>query len=94
MAQLEDQASGMSTVMGWSSWYTPSVTIEPISSVDTVRLEEAIRELPEKHRIILHHKYRRGLNAAEIAAELGLTHEDVRVCLHRAIRRLRERMNP
>ena len=65
---------------------------EPLSDVDTGRLDEAIAGLPAKHRVILDFKYRRGLNAAEIAQEMGLTHEDVRICLHRSIRQLRERM--
>lgn len=71
----------------------PDPVAAPLSEVDAGRLEEAIGELSAKQKVILHHKYRRGLNAAEIAAEMGLTHEDVRVCLHRAIRRLRERLS-
>ena len=58
----------------------------------TDRLEAILSTLPGKYRAILHHKYSLGLNAAEIAERLGLSHEDVRICLHRALGILRERL--
>ena len=66
---------------------------QPISSDGEGRLDGAVASLPEKHRAILHYKYGLDMNAAEIAAQMGLTHSDVRVCLHRAIRMLRERLD-
>jgi len=67
---------------------------KPLASDRVDRLEAAVAELPVKYRAVLHHKYGRGLNAAEIARELELSPEDVRVCLHRAIRLLRESVGP
>lgn len=64
----------------------------PLSREDDGRLEEAMSELPPKHQAVLHYKYRLGMNAAEIAEQMGLGHADVRVCLHRAIRFLRGRI--
>jgi len=58
----------------------------------TERLEGLLNALPGKYRAILHHKYALGLNAAEIAERLQLSHEDVRVCLHRALGILREKL--
>jgi RNA polymerase sigma-70 factor (ECF subfamily) len=66
----------------------------PLAGDALGRLDDALEVLPAKHRMVLHYKYRLGMNAAEIAAQLGLSHEDVRVTLHRAIRTLRERMSP
>lgn len=56
------------------------------------RLDGLVASLPGKYRAILHHRYALGLNSAEIATRLDLSHEDVRVCLHRALRILRARM--
>ena len=64
----------------------------PISSDDGGQLDGAVAALPEKHRAILHYKYGLDMNAAEIAEQMGLSHSDVRVSLHRAIRTLRERL--
>lgn len=66
----------------------------PLTSDALGRLDDALERLTAKQRLVLHYKYRLGLNAAEIAAQAGLSHEDVRVTLHRAIRALRERMSP
>ena len=64
----------------------------PIPSDDGGQLDGAVAALPEKHRAILHYKYGLDMNAAEIAEQMGLSHSDVRVSLHRAIRTLRERL--
>lgn len=69
-------------------------TVPPLAGVDDGRLETAVAALPAKVQAILHYKYRLGFNAAEVAAQLGLSHEDVRVSLHRAIRALREKLSP
>ena len=65
----------------------------PIEGADHGRLEGAIASLPPKHQAILHYKYRLGCNAVQIAEQLDLSHQDVRVCLHRAIRALREKLS-
>ena len=71
----------------------PAPEGRPLGSDALGRLEAALEGLTAKQRMVLHYKYRLGLNAAEIAAQLGITHEDVRVTLHRAIRALRGRMS-
>ncbi len=66
----------------------------PPAADPTDRLEGLLNALPGKYRAILHHKFALGLNAAEIAERLQLSHEDVRVCLHRALGLLREKLIP
>lgn len=65
-----------------------------IRSEQLDRLEEAERELPDKYRAILFYKFRLEWTAAEIAEQMELSPEDVRVSLHRAIHRLREKVKP
>lgn len=65
---------------------------EPFGHEHVGALDAALATLPAKYRVILHHKYRLGLNAREIAELLDLTPEDVRISLHRAIKLLRERL--
>jgi RNA polymerase sigma-70 factor (ECF subfamily) len=64
-----------------------------VSSAGSDPMEGLLSSLPGKYRAILQHKYALGLNAAEIAERLQLTHADVRVCLHRALKILRERLH-
>ncbi len=64
----------------------------PLDGPDCERLDGAIAQLCPKYRAVLHYKYRLGMNAREIAEQLDLRPADVRVCLHRAIRILRERL--
>jgi RNA polymerase sigma-70 factor (ECF subfamily) len=66
----------------------------PLSPGPSDRLEQAVSSLPVKYRAVLYQKYRLNLNAAEIADQMGMSHDHVRVCLHRAIRLLRERLSP
>ncbi len=56
------------------------------------RLERVVAELPAKYRMVLHYKYRLDYTTAEIAEQLDTSPEDVRICLFRAIRRVRERL--
>ncbi len=65
----------------------------PLSSVDREALHEALQVLSPKQRTLVHYRYTLGLRTREIAEELGLTPSNVRVSLHRAIRRLREVMS-
>jgi RNA polymerase sigma-70 factor, ECF subfamily len=81
------------------SW-TSINDIDPVADAEPLRLdhvdqlEGAMKELPAKYRAVLHCKYSLGLNATEIGRELDMTPQNVRVCLHRAIKTLRLRMCP
>ena len=61
---------------------------------DRAALLVAIDELPPKLRAVLHRKYALDESAAEIGRALDMTPGNVRVCLHRAIRLLRSRLEP
>lgn len=56
------------------------------------RLERVIGKLPPKYRMVLHYKYRLEYTTAQIADQLETSPEDVRVCLFRAIRIIREKL--
>lgn len=60
--------------------------------VDTERLADCLRRLPERDRSILILTFYAERSSAEVAAELGLTPANVRVIRHRALGRLRECM--
>lgn len=66
----------------------------PLRHGDLGDLEELVAQLPGKYRAVLHLKYTQGLTGPEIADALGMTAVGVRVTLHRAIRLLREKVNP
>lgn len=53
---------------------------------------EVVRGLPERYREALLMRLVAGLNGRQIAARLGMTEGSVRVCLHRGMRLLRERL--
>lgn len=57
-------------------------------------LERILAKLPARYRMVLHYKYRVNLTTEEIARQLDTSPENVRVCLHRAIRLIRERLAP
>jgi RNA polymerase sigma-70 factor, ECF subfamily len=56
------------------------------------RVLRIIRSLPEAYRETLTLRLVEGLTGAEIADSVGLTHESVRVNLHRGMKLLRERL--
>ncbi len=56
------------------------------------RLDRALLGLNPKQRAIVHYTYTMGWSGQEIAAQLEISSSDVRVSLHRAIRKLRERL--
>ena len=72
----------------------PERMSRPLIRPEDACLEKAVAGLSVKQQSVLHYKYRLGLNAAEIARQIGTTHEDVRICLHRAILLLREKLSP
>lgn len=57
-------------------------------------LARAIRQLPERHRMIVEMRHRDGLGYAEIAHRLNTTETAARKLWTRAIQRLRETMDP
>ncbi len=64
----------------------------PLTEAHFGELDAAVARLGAKHQAVLHYKYALGWNAREIAEQLELSPSDVRVCLHRAIKTLRERL--
>jgi RNA polymerase sigma-70 factor (ECF subfamily) len=57
--------------------------------LDTARLAECLRRLPERERSIVILTFYAERSGAEVAADLGLTPANVRVIRHRALNRLR-----
>ena len=55
-------------------------------------LEQTIQELPRSHRTVYILREVQHLSTAETAACLGLTEENVKVCLHRARERLKSQL--
>ena len=64
----------------------------PLADERLDRVEQVVSRLPAKYRAIFHYKYKLGWTSAEIADQLDTSHEDVRICLHRAIHSLREKL--
>jgi RNA polymerase sigma-70 factor, ECF subfamily len=61
-------------------------------SLDGVAALAAIRSLPEAYHETLIMRLVEGMSGPEIAAQTGLTHDSVRVNLHRGMRMLREKL--
>jgi RNA polymerase sigma-70 factor (ECF subfamily) len=78
----------------------PARSLEPASTEPAEgdprsdQIEGRLVQLPAKHRAILFHKYRLGLNTAEIAEQLGFTAADVRTSLHRLLKVLKRSFVP
>jgi RNA polymerase sigma-70 factor (ECF subfamily) len=70
----------------YASREKPDVTAEAAAAV------AAIQELPEAYRETLALRLVDGLSGPEIATVTGLTHDSVRVNLHRGFKLLRERL--
>ena len=66
----------------------PNSSSSPLAERD---LETLLAELPEKQRQILMLVKVEGLSVSEAAAKLGISASDVKVSVHRAIKKLRER---
>lgn len=61
----------------------------PIDDVDAETMRQAIRELPDRYRAVLHQHFVLDLKPREIAAVMGLEPGAARVLLHRALAALR-----
>ncbi len=56
------------------------------------RIAQALKTLPDAHRAVFTLRHYDGMSLEEIAATLGLSLGTVKSSLHRAVRRLRERL--
>jgi RNA polymerase sigma-70 factor (ECF subfamily) len=65
---------------------------EPDTQAEARRVLSAIRSLPNAYRETLSMRLVEGMTGPEIAICTGLTHESVRVNLHRGMKLLRERL--
>jgi len=66
---------------------------EPLRMAWESGLPAAIAALPGRYRAVLQCKYGLGLTAAETADRLDMSPGNVRVCIHRAIKMLREELS-
>ena len=84
------------SALGWRRRSVEQVELEEQSSAATQEDDEeahralaAIRKLPEAYRETLMMRLVEGMTGPEIAARSGLTHDSVRVNLHRGMKLLR-----
>ncbi len=61
--------------------------------LDALKARELLKQLPEKHRIVLELRYLSDLTIREIAGALGKSELAVRVLQHRAIKKMRSLIN-
>ena len=64
----------------------------PVDPSRSLQLEELFATLPEALHDLWHRRYVVGMNAAEIAHEMGIPHATVRTRLHTARRHLRRQL--
>ena len=62
-------------------------------SLDVSKARELLKQLPEKHRIVLELRYLSDLTIREIAGALGKSELAVRVLQHRAIKKIKSLIN-
>jgi RNA polymerase sigma-70 factor, ECF subfamily len=72
----------------------PSDSPSPSVRLEARRILDVIRSLPEAYRETLVLRLVEGMSGPEIAAQVGMTSESVRVNLHRGMKMLRERLEP
>ena len=75
-------------LLNYSSSENPEKLIEFKESEN--RLDKILNQLNEKHRTIYHLREIEGYELEEIAKVLSITNEDVRTCLSRARKKVRE----
>jgi RNA polymerase sigma-70 factor (ECF subfamily) len=59
---------------------------------DSAAIARAIDELPEEYRLPLVLKFQQGLDGETIARQLGISHEALRVRVHRALQAVRKKL--
>lgn len=64
----------------------------PVGMGEIRDIEAALRELPEKQRIIVEDMKIHGYSAKEVAKKLGMTDTAVKVSAHRAINKLKDKL--
>jgi RNA polymerase sigma-70 factor (ECF subfamily) len=70
---------------------SPASTEDTVGArIDAHVLEEAIRSLPEQHRVAVVMRDVYGLSTGEVARQLGITETAAKVRVHRARKKLRE----
>jgi RNA polymerase sigma-70 factor, ECF subfamily len=69
-----------------------TATEEPGTHAEARRVLAAIHSLPDTYRDTLSMRLVEGMTGPEIASRTGLTHDSVRVNLHRGMKLLRERL--
>jgi RNA polymerase sigma-70 factor (ECF subfamily) len=70
----------------------PDEAASPSVRMEAKRILDLIRTLPEAYRETLVLRLVEGMSGPEIAAQVGLTAESVRVNLHRGMKMLKERL--
>ena len=70
----------------------PAVSASPSVRMEARRILDTIRTLPEAYRETLVLRLVEGMSGPEIAAQVGMTPESVRVNLHRGMKMLKERL--
>lgn len=64
---------------------------EPIDELDREELQRKVAELPERYRLVLHHRFALELKPSQIAEVMGIENGSARVLLHRALSALRRK---
>jgi len=72
---------------------TERTAVQPPTPPEAVQVLETIRSLPEAYRETLLLRLVEGMSGPEIAERTGLTHDSVRVNLHRGMKMLREKLS-
>src|SRR5262245_35983015 len=70
----------------------PTVVDDEVDSLDTHRLQDCLRGLPERERAVLLMTFYDDRSAEAVGAEFGLSAGNIRVIRHRGIERLRSCM--
>ena len=72
----------------------PAPTNPGLTELQQGFVRKAVRELPERFRQVVLMRFIGNLSTAEIARQLGKKPVTVRVCLHRAYKKLRDELSP
>ena len=68
----------------------PAEEREITDPVDLARLDDALHELPDRYRTVIHLRFREGLSAKEVAQIMNTSSINVRVLQSRAVAMLRK----
>lgn len=79
-------------VDAWLAAEQSSPSQQAVRHEDTLRLAQALEQLPDNQRLAVELKHLRGMTLVRTAEEMGLTTPAVIGLLHRGVRKLREIM--